>query len=113
MEATSTHRLARPRRTLLWIGGLSVVIAGVAAAAALPRDKALPVDGFRVVATYPHDPQAFTQGLIVTNGVMYEGTGQEGGSTVRQVDLQTGRVQRSIPLSQNYFGEGIAVLGDK
>jgi glutamine cyclotransferase len=113
MTSTSTHRIARPRRTLHWLGALSVIIAGVAAAAALPRDKSAPVDGFRVVAAYPHDPQAFTQGLIVANGVMYEGTGQEGASSVRQVDLVTGRVQRSIPLNQNYFGEGIAVLGDK
>lgn len=113
MDTTSTHRLARPRRLGLWLVLLTIVVAGMAAAAALPRDKSAQVDGFRLVAAYPHDPEAFTQGLVVADGVMYEGTGQNGGSSLRQVDLRTGRVQRMIPLDQAYFGEGIAVLGDK
>ena len=113
MTATITRPIVHRRPTSLWLGSLAVVIAIVAAAAALPRDKSAQVDGFRLVAAYPHDPQAFTQGLVIVNGVLYEGTGQEGGSSVRQVDLQTGRVQRLIPLGQTYFGEGIAVLNDK
>lgn len=64
-----------------------------------------------VKAVYPHDPRAFTQGLTFHNGVLYEGTGQYGESTVRRVDLETGRVEQRMPLEPRYFGEGIAILG--
>jgi glutamine cyclotransferase len=66
-----------------------------------------------LIARYPHDPEAFSQGLVVAEGMLYEGTGQYGSSSLRQVDLQSGRVQRLIPLDRAYFGEGIAVLKDK
>jgi glutamine cyclotransferase len=90
------------------------VLAGVVAftAAAWPRDT-VRVDGFRVVASYPHDPQAFTQGLIYVNQQLYEGTGEKGRSTLRKVDLQTGRVQAQVPLTDDYFGEGITILGNR
>jgi glutamine cyclotransferase len=67
----------------------------------------------RAVAEYPHDPGAFTQGLLIEEGQLYEGTGQYGLSSVRRVDLETGRVEQSKPISALYFGEGIAILGDK
>jgi len=85
----------------------------VGAAAALPRKTALPVAGFRVINTFPHDPQAFSQGLAVAEGTLYEGTGQNGESSLREVDLVTGRVQRFVPLANDYFGEGVTVLGDR
>jgi glutamine cyclotransferase len=112
MTFTSPLRLEFFQRRGLWLVLLAVVVAGLAAAA-LPRDKSQPLDGIRVVAAYPHDPEAFTQGLIVVDGVMYEGTGQNGGSSLRQVDIPTGRVIRMVPLHEAYFGEGIAALGDK
>jgi len=102
-----------PRRLRTWMIVLAVVVVGVATAAALPRDKGPPVDGFRLIASYPHDPEAFCQGLVVIDGAMYEGTGQYGSSSLRQVDLPTGKVQRFVPLNNAYFGEGIAVLKDK
>jgi glutamine cyclotransferase len=68
--------------------------------------------GFEVVASYPHDPNAFTQGLAVHEGALYEGTGQYGASSIRRVDLETGRVEKQRALNQRYFGEGIAILGD-
>ncbi len=89
------------------------VIAAVGLAAALPRSNALPVDTVRVVATYPHDPDAFSQGLVVADGVLYEGTGTFGASSLRQVDLKTGRVERLVPLQQDYFGEGITIVGER
>ncbi len=92
---------------------LVVVGAAVGIAAALPRAAVLPVDTVRVVASYPHDPQAFSQGLVIADGILYEGTGTFGASSLRQVDLKTGRVERIVPLGQEYFGEGIALLGDK
>jgi glutaminyl-peptide cyclotransferase len=65
-----------------------------------------PVLGYRVVASYPHDPSAFTQGLIFIDGKLYESTGHYGRSTVRRVDLETGRVEQDIRLAPNLFGEG-------
>ena len=62
----------------------------------------------RVLAAYPHDPAAFTQGLLIDGGVLYESTGLEGQSTVRRVDLATGRVLASVALAPTRFGEGLA-----
>jgi glutaminyl-peptide cyclotransferase len=68
---------------------------------------------YRVVATYPHDPNAFTQGLLIDNGIMYEGTGINGRSSLRKVDLQTGTVEKLYDLPSIFFGEGITIFGDK
>ena len=72
-----------------------------------------PVWKAKVIATYPHDPNAYTQGLVIRNGQMYEGTGRLGTSSLRQVDLATGTVLKSISLDEKYFGEGIAILDDR
>lgn len=68
-------------------------------------------DGYRVVHVYPHDPQAFTQGLVYVNGRLYESTGLNGHSTLRMDDLTTGRVQQIVNLSSQYFGEGLTDWG--
>lgn len=67
------------------------------------------MDSYRVVNAYPHDPQAYTQGLAFHDGMLYEGTGKYGESQLRQVDLASGRVLRSHPLARQLFGEGIAI----
>lgn len=67
---------------------------------------------FRVVASYPHDRNAFTQGLAYENGFLYEGTGLYGASTLRKVELTTGKVLQSIALPERYFGEGIVIWED-
>ncbi len=69
--------------------------------------------GYKIVGTYPHDVNAFTQGLAIVDGQMYEGTGGNGGSSLRKVDWKTGEVTTNIPLHAAYFGEGIAILGDR
>ncbi len=69
--------------------------------------------GYRVVHTYPHDSEAFTQGLFYDNGVLYEGTGQETGSSLRVVELETGRVLRQHNLDPSLFGEGITLFRDR
>jgi glutamine cyclotransferase len=71
-----------------------------------------PVIKYRVVHVYPHDPQAFTQGLVFLDGYLYEGTGLNGRSTIRKVRLDTGEVLQVQKLESQYFGEGIAVKGD-
>ena len=73
----------------------------------------VPVWRVKIVATYPHDPGAYTQGLVIKNGQMYEGTGRNGASSLRQVDLTTGAVLKSLPLDEKYFGEGITILNGK
>ena len=64
--------------------------------------------GYRVLQTYPHDPNAFTQGLIYLDGRLYESTGLRGRSSLRMVDLRTGTVLRQLNLPTQFFGEGLA-----
>lgn len=70
-----------------------------------------PTEGYRVVHTYPHDTSAFTQGLVMVDGILYEGTGLNGHSSVRAVDLSTGRVIQSVKVPDEYFGEGLTDWG--
>src|SRR5262245_55733515 len=96
---------------------VALLSAGVAvtatSAAQKPAAKAgAPVATYRVVKTYPHDRQAFTQGLQYVGGVLYEGTGQNGQSGIRKVKLETGEVLQHQPLDSKYFGEGITVWGE-
>lgn len=67
----------------------------------------------RVLATYPHDPSAFTQGLLVHGGAVYESTGGYGRSTIRRVDPESGDVLLARSLPPNLFGEGLALAGDR
>ena len=69
--------------------------------------------GYRVLAEYPHDGQAFTQGLVYYRGHLYESTGRYGESSVRKVDLETGAVVSLRTLPKRFFGEGLTVAGDR
>jgi len=69
--------------------------------------------GYRVVHSYPHDRNAFTQGLFYDEGVFYEGTGQETGSSLREVEMTTGKVLRQLNLSADLFGEGITLYKNR
>ena len=84
----------------------------VSAQEATPVRAIPPTYGYRIITEYPHDRHAFTQGLAYVDGEMYEGTGLYGESTLRRDDLKTGEVLQAVGLSKEYFGEGIAVLGD-
>jgi glutamine cyclotransferase len=68
---------------------------------------------YKVIHTYPHDINAFTQGLFYDNGLLYEGTGQETGSSLREVELETGNVIRQHNLEASLFGEGITLYEDR
>lgn len=72
-----------------------------------------PTYTFSVVNRWPHDPGAFTEGLVYDNGMFWESTGLNGASTLRKVDPQTGQVMASRPLSAQYFGEGLTLFGGK
>jgi len=68
---------------------------------------------FTVVHAYPHDQNAFIQGLVYHDGFFYEGTGLNGRSSLRKVDIETGQVLQKVDLPQEYFGEGIAIVKDQ
>lgn len=78
-----------------------------------PAADALPAYSYDIVATYPHDPKAFTQGLVYTDGVLYETTGQEGESWLRKVELATGAVLQQHDIADEFFGEGMVIWGDQ
>ncbi len=67
----------------------------------------------RIVKTFPHDPQAFTEGLFYDHGFLYESTGRNGASWIRKEDLNTGKVLQTAKISNAYFGEGIAAWKGK
>ena len=75
-----------------------------------PED--VPVYTYWVVNEYPHDRDAFTQGLAFDDGVLYEGTGRRGASSLRRVALETGEVLQTHALAEELFGEGVTVYGD-
>jgi len=98
-------------RTRFWsVALLAVVIAFVRpglARAAVPEYTAA------IVATFPHDPNAFTEGLLYHRGFLYESTGRNGQSSIRKVVLKTGQIVRERALDPAYFGEGIVVWKDR
>jgi glutaminyl-peptide cyclotransferase len=69
--------------------------------------------GYRIVRAFPHDPKAFTQGLVFRDGVLYESTGLEGKSSLRKVRLETGEVIEQRTLDSRYFAEGLADFGER
>jgi glutamine cyclotransferase len=83
---------------------------GIDAAQQRTASQSLPTFGYSVVRTYPHDRDAFTQGLQYLDGQLYEGTGLRGRSSIRRVNLQTGAVSQRLDLDRPHFGEGITVL---
>jgi len=77
-----------------------------------PVGSGAPVSGYSVTHAYPHDPHAFTQGIEYRDGVLYEGTGLNGQSMLRRVELATGKVLQQIAVPPEHFGEGITTWGE-
>lgn len=100
----------KTRATLRWVRSpVWLVIVAVLAACSSPQEAKPQVE---VLQKIPHDATAFTQGLELVDGVLYEGTGLEGQSTMRALDPSTGNVQKKVDLPPDFFGEGITVVGD-
>ena len=76
-------------------------------------DKAPVVYGYNIINEYPHDKKAYTQGLEYYNGFLYETTGRRGQSTLRKVEIKTGKVLQKIDLDKKYFGEGMTIFNNK
>jgi glutaminyl-peptide cyclotransferase len=87
--------------------------AGSESSAPVQAQPAPPMYGYEVVREYPHDPEAFTQGLIFRDGFLFESTGQLGRSTLRKVRLETGEVVARHALPSDIFGEGLTDWGSQ
>lgn len=98
MKARFLHLLLRG-----WVAAATLLLLGGTVYAEVP------VYGYQIVKSYPHNPRFFTQGLLMHEGYLYEGTGRYGQSALMQIRLEDGEVIRSRELSSRFFGEGIAV----
>src|SRR5437899_2411275 len=100
-------------RNLLLAAAMAYMQLGACACGPASQAGAIPVYTYEVVHTYHHDPDAFTQGLVYLNGVLYEGTGMEGESSIRKVRLETGEVLQKRDVPEPNFGEGIVIWKDR
>lgn len=101
------------KRYLLALVVLAVMLPGRRPGFAAWQAPSVPTFGYTIVKTYPHDRDAFTQGLQVVDGVFYEGTGLNGRSSIRRVKIETGEVLQKRDVPEAYFGEGITVRGNE
>jgi len=96
----------------------AVILVGVTilgfAVGTIAQRKPAPVQNYKLIATFPHDTSSFTQGLVFAgNGQMYESTGLEGESTLRLVEISSGKTLQRIDVPKEYFAEGLAMVGDE
>jgi len=105
----------RPVRLAIPCVAVALASAGILARGPSPQGgptKPAPRLNYKVIATYPHDPSAYTQGLIYRDGVLFESTGLNGQSSLRRVRLETGEVLQRIAIERKYFAEGLAAVGN-
>jgi len=101
------------RTTAALIAVTMLACAPVPASTVAEQRRPAPVQSFKVVATFPHDPGAFTQGLVFADGEFYESTGLNGESSLRRVEITTGKVLQQHRVPNEYFAEGLALVGDE
>ncbi|MEO7133080.1 MAG: glutaminyl-peptide cyclotransferase [Vicinamibacterales bacterium] len=93
---------------------IAATIVLACAPATIAQRKPAPVQGYRIIATFPHDTTSFTQGLVfAADGQIYESTGLQGESTLRRVDIASGKTLQRIDVPSQYFAEGLAMVGDE
>jgi glutaminyl-peptide cyclotransferase len=90
-----------------------ILAAALCACAVVDAQTGAPTRTYRVVAEHPHDTSAFTEGLVYMDGHLYESTGLAGQSSLREVDVATGKVLRLRPVQRPYYGEGLARVGHR
>lgn len=97
-----------------WVGAVLVtLLAGTVPGAVRPADESVQQLRVEVLDRYPHDPQAFTQGLELHDGLLYESTGQYGRSDLRISGVESGTVRERVSLPDEVFGEGMTIVGDR
>ena len=108
------------KRKIIFISTLSVALLGLGCSPAetgilseIPANSQVESCSYQIINTYPHDENAFTQGLVYYDGDLYEGTGLNGRSSLRKVDLETGKVIQNFDLDDRYFGEGITLFEEQ
>lgn len=107
-----TRRRALTGALLLSIPALACQTTSVANLKTPGKDS-LPIYGYEVVHAFPHDSGAYTQGLVFHDGTLLESTGQVGHSSLRRVELETGKVLQKVDVDAPYFAEGITLLKGK
>src|SRR6186713_2830694 len=100
------------RHAVLALAGLGLLSFSASTMATNAQSKT-PRFSFKVVKAFPHDPTAFTQGLVFADGIFYESTGLRGHSTLRKVTPETGVVIQQVPVESQYFAEGLALVGNE
>src|ERR1700682_185221 len=100
--------MLRPNRSIMPVAYLCTALIPVTAA---PAPQPAPTDAYQIVHVYPHDRRAFMQGLVYLDGYLYESTGLNGRSSLRMVDVSSGRVLQQYNLPTEYFGEGLTNWG--
>ena len=119
MKSPRKSRIGRNARLAIYISVavIALALALLVGRGTITRDLLgstdAPVYTYRIVNEYPHDPGAFTQGLFYDAGVLYEGTGRRGRSSLRRVDLESGKILDIRSLPPGLFGEGIAAWSDR
>ncbi len=103
----------RPVRWDLVVVFLVIAVGGSYVAIFMRPSTGIPRFTYTVIREFPHDPQAFTQGLVWENGILWESTGKYGESTIRKVDLDTGEVIKKVALDDKVFGEGLTLFNDE
>jgi len=93
---------------ILVLSSVMLVLLNTAPANTTPRHYT-----YDIVNVYYHDKNAFTQGLVFENGVLYESTGLYGASTLRRVELETGEILKLYALPNQFFGEGVTIFNDR
>lgn len=99
--------------SLLFITALGIILYLSFSGSDSPSETAPEIYSYEIINTFEHDISAFTQGLAWDNGLLYEGTGLPGQSTLRKVELETGKILQKYELPDKYFAEGITVFKDK
>jgi len=110
----SVHILSIGLAAFVWVGSRSEAPASLSGFEGTNSvSPPIPVDRIQVVNTWPHDRGAFTEGLVYHDGVLLESTGINGQSSLRRVELKTGRVLQQAAVPSEYFGEGLTALNGK
>ena len=107
------HNIANMRVLAILITLIAIFSLLAADCANSKNSQEIPVYSYKIINSYPHDTDAFTQGLVFDNGKLYESTGYHNRSTLRKVDIETGETIKVHKLNGRYFAEGIAIINNK